>query len=87
LYINDKKGVVSETGKIDLIGNKYLWLISAHLTPDEKFINCLLKDYKIIHNESFILANAWLFEKLYPERAMDSRNICFNHSQTKLDEK
>ena len=87
LYINDEKGVISKTDKIDLIDKKYLWLISAHLTPDEKFINCLLKDYKIIHSQNFILANVWLFEKLYPERAVNSSNLCLKHYQSKRNEK
>jgi len=67
--------------------NKYLWLISANLTPDEEFIKCLLKNYKIIHNQNFILANVWLFEKLYPDRAMNSSNLCLNNYQSQLDEK
>jgi len=64
LYVNDGKDEKSVTDEIDLIQNKYLWLISAHLTPDEKFIQHISKNFKIIKNENFILANVWLFEKL-----------------------
>jgi heme/copper-type cytochrome/quinol oxidase subunit 2 len=64
LYVNSEKELEAAADKIDLIQNKYLWLISAHLTPDEKFIKHILKNYKIIQNETFILANVLLFEKL-----------------------
>lgn len=64
LYVNWKKDMQTMQDQINLIEAKYVWLVSAHLSPDEKFIDHFSSKYKIIKNQQFIEANVWLFEKI-----------------------
>ncbi len=43
--------------------SQYLWYISAHRKPHEKFINALYNKLNVIENEKFIGAEVWLFSK------------------------
>ena len=63
LYVHHKKDIQSIYKKIDSITNRYIWLISAHLSPGEKFINHFYKHHKLIIFKKFIKSKIWLFEK------------------------
>jgi uncharacterized membrane protein len=64
LYVNEKKDMTSILREISIIQTKYVWLLSGHLMPDDKFIEHLSISYKVIQERTFIEAKVWLFEKI-----------------------
>jgi 4-amino-4-deoxy-L-arabinose transferase-like glycosyltransferase len=64
LYMNGKENTTLVMETIRSIKKKYIWLISAHINPDEKFLEHISKEYKVIKKEQFFRANVWLFERI-----------------------
>jgi 4-amino-4-deoxy-L-arabinose transferase-like glycosyltransferase len=64
LYFNEEKDIIPVIDRINLIKTKYIWLISAHLSPDDKFISLISKNYKIIKEKRFTGAKVLLFRKI-----------------------
>ena len=48
---------------INKMKSKYLWFVSAHRVPDERFINTLYEKLDIIEHQKFIGAEVRLFSK------------------------
>jgi hypothetical protein len=64
LYVNEKKDMTSILREISIIKTKYVWLLSGHLIPDDKFIEHLSKSYRVIKERQFVETKVWLFEKI-----------------------
>jgi hypothetical protein len=50
--------------KISSIKTKYIWLMSAHIDPDETLLEHISKEFRMIKKEQFFRANVWLFERI-----------------------